>query len=177
MVTSGLTDRYAAFKHLEPDIGPLAYWLQIDTAIDQCLCQISTSSAESVRPDRNRTRNFVCIKEFDGLDWPSRTCAASGSLVDVPLLQEKAGITSRSGSHYIRNNWRYLTRAVRQIQNGPCPDDYSYHQRKRFKVYVRLDDEPARLGSGYFPPFQYSDTFSHPFLNDVHIWSTRLFFF
>ena len=172
-MASGFTDRYAAFKHLEPDIGPLAYWLQIYTTIDQCLCQISSSSAESVRPDGNRTRNFVCIKELDGLVWSSHTYATSGSLVDVPLLQEKVGTTSRPGSHYIRNNWRYLIQAVRQIQSGPCPG-CSYHQRKRFKY--TLDDEPARLGSRYFPLFQYSDTLSHPFLNDVYIWSTRLFF-
>lgn len=122
VAASDFTDRYAAFKHLEPDIGPLAYWLQIDTAIDQCLCQISTSSAECVRPDGNRPRNFICIKELDGLVRPSHTYAATGSLVDVPLLQEKAGITSRPGSHYIRNNLRYLTQAVRQIQSGTCPD-------------------------------------------------------
>jgi hypothetical protein len=122
VVASGRTDWYTAFKHLEPDVGPLAYWLQINTTIDQCLGQISTSSAESVRPDGNRPRNFVCIKELDGLVSPLNTYAASGSLVDVPLLQEKAEITSRPGSHYIRNNWRYLTQVVRQIQSGPCPN-------------------------------------------------------
>jgi hypothetical protein len=67
VVERWFTDWYATFKHLEPDVSPFAYWLQIDTAIDQRLCQISTSGAECVRPDGNGTRNFICIEEFDGL--------------------------------------------------------------------------------------------------------------
>jgi hypothetical protein len=61
------TDWYAALKHLEPYVGPLAYWLQINTTIYERLRQISTSGAEGICPNGNGTRNLVCIEKLKGL--------------------------------------------------------------------------------------------------------------
>ena len=32
------TDWHRALKHLQTLLGPLSYWFQVDTAIDECLC-------------------------------------------------------------------------------------------------------------------------------------------
>ena len=61
------TNWYAALEHLEPDVGPLAYWFQINTTVYQRLRQISTSGAEGIRSNGNGTRNLVCIEELEGL--------------------------------------------------------------------------------------------------------------
>jgi hypothetical protein len=68
VIAGAFTNWYAALKHLEPNVGPLAYWLQVDTTINQCLRQIPTSSAECICPNGNGARNLVCVEELDSLD-------------------------------------------------------------------------------------------------------------
>jgi hypothetical protein len=58
---------YTALEHLETNVRPLAYWFQVDTAIDKGLCQVTTSGAESIRPDGDGTRNLVCIEKLNSL--------------------------------------------------------------------------------------------------------------
>ena len=61
------TDWYAALKYLEPNVGPLAYWFQVDATINQSLRQIPTSGAECICPNGNGTRDLVGVEELDGL--------------------------------------------------------------------------------------------------------------
>ena len=60
-------DRYARLEHLQADVGPFADGLQVDAAVDQCLCEIAPPCAEGVRPDRYGSWYFVRLEELDCL--------------------------------------------------------------------------------------------------------------
>lgn len=60
-------NRDAAFKNLQTDIGPLADGLKVDTPVDEGLCEITTTGAESICPNCDGTRDLVCFKKFYGL--------------------------------------------------------------------------------------------------------------
>jgi hypothetical protein len=66
-VRGGLTDWYGTLKHLKPDLAPLADRLELDTAVDQSLSQISPAGPEGVGADSDRSRRFVGFKESDSL--------------------------------------------------------------------------------------------------------------
>ena len=41
-------DRYARLEHLQADVGPFADGLQVDAAVDQCLCEIAPPERTSL---------------------------------------------------------------------------------------------------------------------------------
>jgi hypothetical protein len=85
------TNGYAALKHLEPNVGPLAYWLQINATIYQRLRQISTSGAEGICPNGNGTRDLVCIEKLEGLVQSS---------ANVCSVEKSSGLTSATGKSW-----------------------------------------------------------------------------
>lgn len=62
-----LTDWYGTLKYLEPDLAPLADRLELDTAVDQGLSQISPTGPEGVGADSDGSGGLVGLEESDSL--------------------------------------------------------------------------------------------------------------
>jgi len=62
----------AALEHLKSDIGPFTYRFKIHASVNERLCKISPSCFQSVRSNRNRTRDFVGLEKLDSLGIDKR---------------------------------------------------------------------------------------------------------
>ncbi|KAH3664221.1 hypothetical protein OGAPHI_004572 [Ogataea philodendri] len=63
------SDRDLRIKDLQPDLGPCSNRLQIDSLVDQSLCQLSASGHQRVCSDTHWSVDLVGLEELDGFRW------------------------------------------------------------------------------------------------------------
>lgn len=79
-------DGDATLEHLQADVRPLAYGLEVHAAVDEDLRQVAPSRAEGVGTDGDGTRDLVGFEELDCLFDGEKVEELLGEVVVITVV-------------------------------------------------------------------------------------------